>query len=122
MTDRLLLADTSYAQALANPRDQFHARAIALVPRFEKAQVWVTESVLTEIADGLASIDRGAAVSFAYAASSHLGMRGSTRVDTEMFRERAGPLFRPSGQAVELDRLHLVRPDDSAWPDRRPHR
>lgn len=85
MIDRLLL-DMSYALALANTRDQFHARAIALMPRFEKAQVWVTETVLTEIADGLASINREAAVSFIRRVIASRDSR-VVGVDTELFRD-----------------------------------
>ncbi len=63
MIERLLL-DTAYALALLNPRDQYHLKVMALLPRFSKAEVWVTEAVLTEIGDGLSTVDRVSAFTF----------------------------------------------------------
>src|SRR5207248_665781 len=64
MTGERLLLDTVFAQALLNTRDQYHAKALAVVPRFRNSDVWVTEAVLIEIGDGLSALDRRAAVQF----------------------------------------------------------
>ncbi len=61
--ERLLL-DTVFIQGLVNERDQHHQRAIALLPRVRAAEVWVTEAVLTEVADALSSSHRLGAVRF----------------------------------------------------------
>ena len=63
MIDRLFL-DTTFALAIHNSRDQWHAKAVELLPRCERAQVWVSEAVLTEVADGMATRNRSAAVRF----------------------------------------------------------
>jgi predicted nucleic acid-binding protein len=65
MTGERFLIDTVYVQALLSPKDQHHARALALLPRVrDAAQILVTEAVLIEIADGLCARDRLAAVSW----------------------------------------------------------
>lgn len=48
--------DTSYAIALSAPRDQFHARAIALADRLEQSETRLvtTRAVLLEIGNALA--------------------------------------------------------------------
>jgi len=57
--------DTSFAVALLNPRDELHATACRWFPRLRgAAEVWVTEAVLTEIGNGLASMDRQRAALF----------------------------------------------------------
>lgn len=62
--DRLLL-DTVFIQALFNQRDQYHDRAVALLPRVQAAaEVWITEAVLTEIGNALSAVNRMAAVQF----------------------------------------------------------
>jgi predicted nucleic acid-binding protein len=62
--DRVLL-DTFYVQAILNPDDAYHARAIALAPRIEAAaEVIVTEAVLIEVGDALSEKDRSAATAF----------------------------------------------------------
>jgi predicted nucleic acid-binding protein len=60
-----VLLDTFYVQAILNPDDAYHARAVALAPRIEAAtEVVVTEAVLIEIGDALSDKDRAAAVAF----------------------------------------------------------
>lgn len=60
-----LLIDTFYVQAVLNPDDAYHARAVALAPRIETAtHTVITEAVLTEIGDALSDKDRAAAVDF----------------------------------------------------------
>jgi len=62
--DRWLL-DTAFAQALLNRRDQYHARAVALLPRVRAAaEVWITEAVLVEIGNALSAAGREAAARF----------------------------------------------------------
>lgn len=48
--------DTSYAIALSSPRDQFHARAVALADRLEQSETCLvtTRAVLLEIGNALA--------------------------------------------------------------------
>jgi predicted nucleic acid-binding protein len=59
------LLDTFYIQAVLNPDDAYHARALALVARIENAaEAVVTEAVLVEVGDALSDKDRGAAVEF----------------------------------------------------------
>jgi uncharacterized protein len=53
--ERLFL-DTAFAQALLNPRDQYHQKAKQLERRMEQAKLVVTTKlVLIEIADALSS-------------------------------------------------------------------
>jgi uncharacterized protein len=60
-----LLIDTFYVQAVLNPNDSYHDRAVALAPRIESAmEVVITEAVLTEIGDALSDKDRVAAAEF----------------------------------------------------------
>ena len=62
--DRILL-DTAFVQALPNRRDQHHIKAKALLSRVQVAsEIWVTEAVLVEIGNALASINRKSAVDF----------------------------------------------------------
>lgn len=62
--DRLLL-DTVFIQALLNRNDQYHARASSFLPEVRKAAVvWVTEAVLTEVANALSSFNRAGAARF----------------------------------------------------------
>ena len=49
-----LFLDTSYVQALLNPRDSHHRRALSLLPRVKAAsEVVVTEAVLIEVGNAL---------------------------------------------------------------------
>ena len=65
MTDRRILLDTVFIQALLNQRDQYHGQAKALLPRIRDAEeVWVTEAVLVEVGNALAAFDRTAAARF----------------------------------------------------------
>lgn len=59
MSRERFLLDTVFIQAVYNSRDQWHQRAIAFLPRVETAaQVWVTETILTESGNGLSAINR----------------------------------------------------------------
>lgn len=58
------LLDTVFVQALLNPRDGHHRRALSLYPRIRNTELWVTESVLVEIGDGMSAYDRSAAARF----------------------------------------------------------
>jgi uncharacterized protein len=63
-SDRVLI-DTFYVQAVLNPDDAYHARALALAPRVAAAtETVVTEAVLIEIGDALSDKDRTAAADF----------------------------------------------------------
>ncbi len=65
MSGERLLLDTVFIQALLNKRDQYHTQAMALLPRVRAAsEVWVTEAVLTEVANALSAVNRVAAVRF----------------------------------------------------------
>lgn len=65
MTSDRLLLDTVFIQALLNRNDQYHEAAKAILPRVRSAaQVWVTEAVLVEAANGLSSYDREGAARF----------------------------------------------------------
>jgi predicted nucleic acid-binding protein len=62
--DRIFL-DTVFIQALYNVRDQYHDRAMALLPRIESAaEVWLTEAILIEVGNGLSAINRQGAIEF----------------------------------------------------------
>ncbi len=65
MNDSRFLIDTVFIQALLNPRDQYHQQAKRWrEPVRNAAQVWVTEAILTEVANALSAIDRVNAVRF----------------------------------------------------------
>jgi predicted nucleic acid-binding protein len=54
-----LLLDTYYVQALLNPRDAHHGRALSLLPQVKAAsEVIVTEAVLTEVGNALSGTPR----------------------------------------------------------------
>lgn len=54
-----LFLDTYYIQALLNPRDSHHARALALIPTVRQAsEVVVTESVFAEVGNALSGTPR----------------------------------------------------------------
>lgn len=62
--DRLFL-DTVFIQALNNSRDQYHAKALALLPQVEAAtEVWITEAILIEVGNGLSAVNRPGATEF----------------------------------------------------------
>jgi predicted nucleic acid-binding protein len=57
--------DTAYVLAVLNPKDTYHKQAKAMLPSMHSAhEVWLTEAVLIEIANALASSNRSAAVAF----------------------------------------------------------
>jgi len=63
-TNRFFL-DTAYVLALLNQKDTYHKQAKAMLPSMHSAnEVWLTEAVLIEIANALASSNRSAAVAF----------------------------------------------------------
>lgn len=65
MSGERLLLDTVFVQALLNRRDQYHDRAMAMLPRVrDAAEVWVTEAVLIEVGNALSTYNRAAAVQF----------------------------------------------------------
>jgi predicted nucleic acid-binding protein len=65
MTNERIFLDTVFVQALLNRRDQYHSRAKALMDRVRGASdIFVTEAILVEIGNALASINREGAVSF----------------------------------------------------------
>jgi predicted nucleic acid-binding protein len=54
-----LFLDTSYVQALLNPRDAHHPRALALVSRVKRSpEVVITEAVLAEVGNALSRTPR----------------------------------------------------------------
>ena len=64
MNNRLFL-DTSFVQGLLDRNDQYHQKALSLNSLVQNAdEVWITEAVLTEIADALSAINRSAANQF----------------------------------------------------------
>ncbi len=74
--------DTAYVLALLNPKDTYHKYAKAMLPSMHSAhEVWLTEAVLIEIANALASSNRSAAVAFikstvAFTADDHFQQAG----------------------------------------------
>lgn len=59
MSNSRFLLDTVFIQALLNPRDQYHQQAKRWrEPVRNAAKVWVTEAVLTEVANALSGINR----------------------------------------------------------------
>jgi predicted nucleic acid-binding protein len=54
-----VLVDTVFVQALLNKRDQYHAKALELLPSLrESIEVLVTEAVLLEVGNALCAINR----------------------------------------------------------------
>lgn len=65
MNKERIFLDTVFVQAMLNRRDQYHAKAKALLNRVRTAsEIWVTEVVLVEIGNALASINRKGAADF----------------------------------------------------------
>lgn len=93
MSNERLFLDTSFVQALLNRGDQYHADAMALLPRVQSAaEVFVTEAVLTELGNALSTLDRFAAVQFVDQCYQ-TGNIHVVPVDTSLFR-RAVELYR----------------------------
>lgn len=91
-SDRLLL-DTAFVQALLNRRDQYHHRALALLPLVrEAAEVWVAEAVLVEVCNAMSTFDRLAAARFVSRCYQTANMR-VVSVDTPLVL-RALDLYR----------------------------
>ncbi len=62
MGDRLFL-DTTFIQALLNPRDDYHNQAKELFPRIRAAtEVWITEAIFVEVGNALSALNRNGAV------------------------------------------------------------
>ena len=56
--DRIFL-DTVFIQAILNPQDQYHQKAIQLFPCLKEArEVWVTEAIFMEVGNALSRYDR----------------------------------------------------------------
>lgn len=54
-----LFLDTYYIQALLNPRDPHHARALALLPQVKRAtEVVISEAVFAEVGNALSGTPR----------------------------------------------------------------
>jgi len=69
MAKKRIFLDTVFVQALLNRRDQYHSKARTLLKRVRTAsEIWVTEVVLVEIGNALASINRKGAVDLLEAA------------------------------------------------------
>lgn len=65
MSKERLFLDTVFIQALYNSRDQYHAKALALLPQVEAAaEVWTTEAILIEVGNALSAVNRQGAVEF----------------------------------------------------------
>jgi predicted nucleic acid-binding protein len=56
--DRLFL-DTVFIQAILNPHDQYHSRAMEILPRVKNAfEVWITEAIFMEVGNALSGYNR----------------------------------------------------------------
>ena len=65
MSGERLLLDTVFVQGLISRRDQHHRLVLSFVERMETAsEVWITESIMLEVANALSGIDRQGAVDF----------------------------------------------------------
>ncbi|MDD5616246.1 MAG: hypothetical protein PHH85_08605 [Candidatus Methanoperedens sp.] len=59
MKENRFFLDTAYVLALLNPKDTYHKYAKMMLPSMHSArEVWLTEAVLIEIANALASSGR----------------------------------------------------------------
>jgi predicted nucleic acid-binding protein len=66
MSGERIFLDTAYIQALLNRKDWLHNAAIGAFPRIQAArEAFVTEAIIVEVCNALASINRQAAVRFA---------------------------------------------------------
>ncbi|MHC5599556.1 MAG: type II toxin-antitoxin system VapC family toxin [Nostoc sp.] len=62
--DRLFL-DRVFIQAILNQNDQYHQRALVLLPRVKTArEVWLTEAILMEVGNALSGFNRQRVVNF----------------------------------------------------------
>jgi uncharacterized protein len=60
-----VFVDTAYIQALLNPRDQYHAKALELSHILQNAeQVVTTEFVLLEVGDAMSAIAKQGAIEY----------------------------------------------------------
>jgi uncharacterized protein len=65
MSKERMLLDTVFLQGLLDPRDQYHALALKLLPRVTYAQeVMITESILAELGDALSRSKRNEVAQF----------------------------------------------------------
>lgn len=65
MTSERFLLDTMFVQAFLNKRDPYHQLALTFLPRVREAkEVWITEAILIEVGNSLATIDRVIAAQF----------------------------------------------------------
>jgi predicted nucleic acid-binding protein len=65
MARERILLDTVYIQGLLSNADQHHAAAVAAFPRVERAEeILITEAVIMEVCNALATINRKAAMQF----------------------------------------------------------
>ena len=86
MTNGCVFIDTAFVQAVLNRRDQYHNKATALLNRVRDAsEVWITEAVLIEIGNALASMNRKAAVEFIRSCYVTPNMRVA-EVDADLFK------------------------------------
>ena len=92
MSQERLFLDTVFIQALLNRRDQYHEWATQELPRvIDAREVWVTEAILQEVGNALASLNRLGAAKFIRLAYSTENVR-IVSVDTMLFH-RALDLF-----------------------------
>jgi uncharacterized protein len=65
MSGERFLLDTSFIQALLNPRDRYHDQARLFEWRLVAArEVWLTEEVQIEVGDALSRLSRGGGSAF----------------------------------------------------------
>lgn len=86
MNEKRLFLDTVFIQALLNKQDDYHARAVEMLPLVRGArEVHVTEAVLMEVGNALSSFDRKRVANFI----GELYRTNNTRVisiDRELFK------------------------------------
>jgi uncharacterized protein len=118
MSGERFFLETFFVQALLNPRDQYHERAKRFEPRLDAAaEVWVTEAVLVEVADGLSALNRDAAVAFVRASYRTPNIR-VIPVDTALL-DRALDLYeaRPDKTWGQTDCITFVVMEDQGLTD-----
>ncbi len=65
MSNERIFMDTAFVQALVDRRDQFHQKAQKFELLIQQAdEIWITETILSEIGDALSAIDRLGAAQF----------------------------------------------------------
>lgn len=85
MARERILLDTVYIQGLLSTADQYHAAAVAALPRVEKAEeIFITEAVITEVCNALAAINRKAAMRFVRGCEANPKIT-VVHVDAELF-------------------------------------